>query len=153
MELKFYKRFESFKSSLSALNEVYGRDLNDSFVLSGTGAKFSITFDLAWKLMKDILIDYYSVIDFAKGSPREVLVKSFENGLIQNGECWARMLRVRNDISHDYNGGVLAECCDDILEKYIPELKEFSNTVDKLIRKIESTADLAAAFNNSISKI
>ena len=33
-----------------ALAEAKQRDLSDSFVLSGTSAKFSITFDLAWKL-------------------------------------------------------------------------------------------------------
>lgn len=61
MDEKFYKRFESFQKSLAALAEVRQRDLNDSFVLSGTGAKFSITFDLAWKVMKDIIIQDYAV--------------------------------------------------------------------------------------------
>ena len=41
-----------------ALAEAKQRDLSDSFVLSGTSAKFSITFDLAWKVMKDILVEY-----------------------------------------------------------------------------------------------
>ena len=45
MEEKFYKRFQSFYNSLEALSEAKSRDLKDSFVLSGTGAKFSITFD------------------------------------------------------------------------------------------------------------
>ena len=45
MEEKFYRRVESFCNSLNALNEAKTRDLNDSFVLSGTGAKFSTTFD------------------------------------------------------------------------------------------------------------
>ena len=53
MDEKFYKRYESFRKSLAALAEVRNRDLNDSFVMSGAGAKFSITFDLAWKVMKD----------------------------------------------------------------------------------------------------
>ena len=43
------------------------------FVLSGTSAKFSITFDLAWKVMKDILVQYYAITGFVTGSPREVL--------------------------------------------------------------------------------
>mgnify|MGYP003292833337 CR=1 FL=1 len=41
MEEKFYRRYESFKNSLDALNEAKNRDLSDSFVLSGTGAKFT----------------------------------------------------------------------------------------------------------------
>ena len=56
MDVKFEKRFQSFKNSLDSLTEARKRDMEDSFVLSGTSAKFSITFDLAWKVMKDILV-------------------------------------------------------------------------------------------------
>lgn len=56
MDEKFNRRFVSFTKSLDVLAEARERDLSDSFVLSGTSAKFSITFDLAWKVMKDILI-------------------------------------------------------------------------------------------------
>lgn len=66
------KRFQSYKKSLSSLTEARERDMNDSFVLSGTSAKFIITFDLAWKTMKDILIEHYSITDFIAVSPREV---------------------------------------------------------------------------------
>ena len=73
MDEKFTKRYESFKNSLSSLSEARERDMTDSFVLSGTSAKFSITFDLAWKVMKDILVQYYAITGFVAGSPREVL--------------------------------------------------------------------------------
>ena len=43
MEEKYLKRFESFQRSLDALAEARERDMTDSFVLSGTSAKFSIT--------------------------------------------------------------------------------------------------------------
>lgn len=59
MDEKFIRRFESFRNSLDSLAEAKQRDLSDSFVLSGTSAKFSITFDLAWKIVKDILVQYY----------------------------------------------------------------------------------------------
>lgn len=61
MDEKFIRRFESFKNSLDSLAEARQRDLSDSFVISGTSAKFSITFDLAWKVMKDILVQYYAI--------------------------------------------------------------------------------------------
>lgn len=63
MEEKFYKRYESFSNSLKSLSEAKERDLSDSFILSGTGAKFSITFDLSWKVMKDIMTQVYMVSD------------------------------------------------------------------------------------------
>ena len=47
MDEKFTRRFESFKNSLDSLAEAKERDLSDSFVLSGTSAKFSNTFDPA----------------------------------------------------------------------------------------------------------
>ena len=76
MEERFYKRYESFKRSLDALAEARQRDMSDSFVLSGTTAKFSITMDLAWKVMKDIIVGYYEITDFVTGSPKEVLKKA-----------------------------------------------------------------------------
>ena len=61
MDEKFIRRFESYKNSLASLAEARERDMTDSFVLSGTSAKFSITFDLAWKVMKDILWQHYDL--------------------------------------------------------------------------------------------
>ena len=69
MDEKCRKRFDSYKKSLASLAEARERDMRDSFVLSGTSAKFSITFDLAWKVMKDILVQHYAIIDFVAGFP------------------------------------------------------------------------------------
>ena len=118
MEEKFYRRFESFKNSLDALNEAKNRDMNDSFVLSGTGTKFSIAFDLSWKVMKDIIVGYHMISDFATGSPREVLRKAFEVNLIHD-DIWMEMLKVRNEISHDYDGKIMEEYCKKIVDVYI----------------------------------
>ena len=120
---KFYRRYESFCNSLKALQEAKERDLSDSFVLSGTGAKFSITFDLSWKVMKDIIVGYHMVSDFATGSPREVLRKAFEVNLIHE-DIWMEMLKVRNDISHDYDGKVMEEYCNKIVNVYIDKFEE-----------------------------
>lgn len=130
MDEKFYKRFQSFKSSLAALSEARERDMNDSFVISGTGAKFSITFDLSWKVMKDIIIQYYAVVDFPKGSPREVLKKAFELGLIDD-DIWMEMLKDRNDFTHDYDGTLVKDACHKIVNVYIDKFYEFCNTVEK----------------------
>lgn len=77
MDEKFNRRFLSFCKSLDVLAEARQRDLTDSFVLSGTSAKFSITFDLSWKVMKDILVQYYAITNFVAGSPREVLKEAY----------------------------------------------------------------------------
>lgn len=132
MEEKFYKRFGSFKKSLRALQEARERDLNDSFVISGTGAKFSITLDLSWKVMKDILVQYYMITDFPTGSPREVLRKAFELKMIDD-DIWMEMLKVRNEFTHDYDGEIVKEFCEKIVFVYIERFLEFEETVERLL--------------------
>ena len=125
------KRFESYKHSLAALTEARERNMEDSFVLSGTSAKFSITFDLAWKTMKDILIEYYSITDFVAGSPREVLKKSFQSKMI-TGDEWMQMLEIRNQLTHDYDGEIVKTHGNTIVQIDIEKFKEFQLWVEDL---------------------
>ncbi len=131
MEKRFMRRFEAYKKSLDALAQAKERDMSDSFVLSGTGAKFSITFDLAWKTMKDILIEFYAITDFVAGSPREVLKKAFQTGMI-TGDEWMQMLEVRNRLTHDYDGEIMKEHCQIIVNLYIDKLKELQRWVEEI---------------------
>ena len=131
MDVKFKKRFESFCNSLKALTEARERDFSDSFVISGTGAKFSITFDLAWKVMKDILIQHYAIIGFVTGSPRDVLREAFKANLICD-DGWMEMLKVRNELTHDYDDAVVKAHCEMIIGKYIDLFYEFEKIVKEL---------------------
>ncbi|WP_347224324.1 HI0074 family nucleotidyltransferase substrate-binding subunit [Bacteroides congonensis] len=130
------RRFQSYKNSLKSLSEARDRDMSDSFVLSGTSAKFSITFDLAWKTMKDILIEYYAITDFVAGSPREVLKKAFQVGMI-TGDVWMQMLEVRNRLTHDYDGEIVKEHCRTIIDVYIGKLEEFQLWVEVITTATE----------------
>ena len=131
MDAKFERRFLSFCNSLDALAEARQRDLSDSFVLSGTSAKFSITFDLAWKVMKDILVQYYAITGFVAGSPREVLREAFKANLISD-EAWMEMLKVRNELTHDYDCEIVKTHCNAIVRKYIDLFYIFADKVKQL---------------------
>ncbi len=135
MDEKFIRRFESFQNSLDSLAEARERDLSDSFVLSGTSAKFSITFDLAWKVMKDILVQYYAITGFVTGSPREVLKQSFQANLI-TGDEWIDMLKIRNQLAHDYDGVIVKEHCQTIIHVYIDKLYDFKTVVEDLLENV-----------------
>lgn len=132
MDEKFNRRFLSFCNSLDALSEARQRDLSDSFVLSGTSAKFSITFDLAWKVMKDILVQYYAITGFITGSPREVLREAYKANLISDDD-WMEMLKVRNELAHDYDCEIVKTHCDKIVKTYIDLFYDFENVVKQLI--------------------
>ena len=132
MDEKFNRRFLSFCNSLDALSEARQRDLSDSFVLSGTSAKFSITFDLAWKVMKDILVQYYAITGFVTGSPREVLREAYKANLISDDD-WMEMLKVRNELAHDYDCEIVKTHCDKIVKTYIDLFYDFEDVVKQLI--------------------
>ena len=131
MEEKYMKRFHSFQQSLYSLEEAKRRDMKDSFVLSGTAAKFSITFELAWKIMKDILIQRCAIINFVTGSPKEVLKQAFQAELITD-QKWMEMLKVRNELSYDYDGMVIKEYCKVITDVYIDIFFQFERAVVEL---------------------
>ena len=56
MESKSINRYNTFCRSLKNLEKSRTADVERDFVLEGTVLNFSLTFDIAWKVMKDILV-------------------------------------------------------------------------------------------------
>ena len=86
----------------------------------------TLTFDIAWKVMKDILVKNMGILDFATGSPRETLQQAFTNRLIDD-DAWMQMLKTRNQLAHDYDGTFAEQKFEDIIHIYYPlfeKLKE-----------------------------
>ena len=75
--------------------------------------------------MKDILVQYYAITGFVTGSPREVLKQSFQAKLI-TGDEWIDMLKIRNQLAHDYDGVIVKEHCQTIIHLYIDKLYDFN---------------------------
>lgn len=121
---KSFNRYRSFSRSLDHLREANHRDSNDPFVLSGTVQMYNLSFDLAWKVMKDIITEYHGVLDFATGSPRETLRVARSVGLIQD-DIWMMMLRTRNQLAHDYDGELAKHYFRQITSKYLQQLETF----------------------------
>ena len=119
MASKFTNRYMSFCSSLDSLEKAKTRNPEDEFVLSGTVQKFSLTFDISWKVMKDIIVKYHKIQNFATGSPRETLRTAYSVQLIDD-DMWMEMLDTRNELTHDYNGELAADSFDKIVNEYIP---------------------------------
>lgn len=127
MEDKFINRYNTFCKSLQNLEKSRHADPASDFVLEGTVLNFSMTFDIAWKVMKDVLVKKLEILDFAMGSPRETLRQAFANGLIDD-DTWIEMLRSRNQLAHDYDGTFAAEQFQNIIDVYYPLFEKFKET-------------------------
>lgn len=119
MEEKFINRYRSFCRSLDNLSDAKGKDSGDKFVLSGTVQMFNLSFDLAWKVMKDIITEYHGALDYPTGSPRETLRMAHSVGLIED-DIWMEMLRARNNLAHDYDGELAVKYFRKITSDYYP---------------------------------
>lgn len=126
MEEKSTKRYQSFCKSLDNLRLSCGANPEENFVLSATAQTFNLTFDLAWKVMKDIIVTDYGIVDFATGSPRDTLKTAYSVGLISD-DRWLLMLKVRNTLIHDYDGDVAKRYFPDITNDFFALLCQFES--------------------------
>ena len=130
MEKSYTKRLNAFEKSLETLSGAKSEDKNNLFVLSGTIMIFNLTFDLAWKLIKEILKEDYGISDFPSGSPKETLKKAKSVNLI-NDDIWLEMLDDRNELTHDYDYDSALEKYNKIISDYIPLLQHFRENIPK----------------------
>lgn len=56
---------------------------------------------------------------------------TFKANLISD-DAWMDMLKVRNELAHDYDCEIVKKHCNTIVEKYIDLFYEFEKTVKKL---------------------
>ena len=130
MGKSYTKRLDAFEKSLETLSNAENEDKNNFFVLSGTIMIFNLTFDLAWKLIREVLKEDYGITDFPSDSPKETLKKAKSVDLI-NDDIWLEMLDDRNELTHDYYYDSALEKYKKIIELYIPLLQKFKNSILK----------------------
>ena len=62
------KKFDNYRKNLDVLRRSDQQDLNNEFIISGIIDKFSIQFELGWKVLKELLT--YEGINAARQAPR-----------------------------------------------------------------------------------
>ncbi|SFQ48049.1 nucleotidyltransferase substrate binding protein, HI0074 family [Lachnospiraceae bacterium XBB1006] len=129
MESKYFNRYVSLCRSLENLRQSRGADLDNPFVIPATVQNFNLTFDLSWKVLKELLTQEFGITDFATGSPRETLRTAFSVGLIHD-DRWMEMLRVRNTLAHDYDGKVAQRYFQEIIGDYFELLEAMVRHVE-----------------------
>ena len=127
-ERRWQQRLDTFGTALGQLTDACDRERYDYLELAGLIKTFQFSFELSWKVLKDLL--FYEGHD-AK-TPRAVIRKSFEADYIDESDCETLLdvLDKRNLLSHAY---VLdaAEAAETLIkERYHPALLGLHGALD-----------------------
>lgn len=120
------KKYENYASNLRVLERADRETLENEFIISGIIDKFSIQFELGWKLLKELLT-YEGSKSSMTGSPRAIIKEAYNVYPFFDGELWLKMLKDRNDMAHIYNGAAAKELVNRILTEYIPQFQKTEN--------------------------
>ena len=63
------------------------------------------------------------------------LTKRSSQANLITGDEWMDMLKVRNQLAHDYDGVIVKEHCGTIVHVYIDKLYDFKKAVEKLLKE------------------
>lgn len=122
------KKFDNYSSALETLKQAKDQDLENKFVQGGVISKFSLQFELGWKLMKELL-KYEGDKTAATGSPREIIKAAYAYYDWMDEEIWLQMLRDRNDTAHIYDAALAERLVATIIDRYIPEFERMGSNV------------------------
>lgn len=97
------KKFKNFCASLENLQDIYRyEEPYDNVILTGLVALYEISFEQAWKAIKEVL-ELHGFSEGQTGSPRQILKTAFQIGIIKDEKKWLAALICRNNVAHAYN--------------------------------------------------
>lgn len=119
-DVRWKQRFQNFEKAFKLLKQTIDIDSPSDAERAGLIQFFEITFELAWKLLKD----YQEEVGFIIKSPREAIKQSFQTGLIKDGHTWIDALKDRNLTVHIYEEKIAVEVENKIRASYFPILAQ-----------------------------
>ncbi|GAX61306.1 nucleotidyltransferase substrate binding protein [Candidatus Scalindua japonica] len=130
-DIRWVQRFQNFEKAFLLLQETLQIESPSVVERAGMMQFFEMTFELAWKLLKD----YEEEEGFTVNSPRDAIKQAFQANTITSGHTWLDALSDRNFTTHTYHEKTAVEMEEKIRNKYFLILEklyvDFKNRVDK----------------------
>jgi nucleotidyltransferase substrate binding protein (TIGR01987 family) len=130
-DIRWKQRFQNFEKAYLFLEQSTSIEKLTDIERAGLIQFFEMTFELAWKVIKDFLQEE----GFSVSSPKDAFKQAFQAELIKDGHVWIDALEDRNLTVHTYDEKTAIEVEKKIKEKYYPALKElyilFKGKIDK----------------------
>ena len=128
---KFQTKFNKFKNALAALEEAVS-DFDKTALLSvrdGVIQRFEFTAELAWKTVREYLIDE-GIAEI--NTPKSVMKAAFAANLVDDGDGWIGILNDRNATSHIYNEDEADKIFERIRSNHIALFTKLSDTLSEI---------------------
>lgn len=126
-DIRWKQRFENFDKSYKLLNKYAKQPITTELERAGIIQFFEMTFELAWKVLKD----YLEAQEYLVKNPRETVKQAFQIGLIDNGHVWMDALSNRNLTTHTYDEELANKMTNEIITMYLPELDKMYEKLSK----------------------
>lgn len=132
------KKLDNFSNCLTILrNADFKLADNNDIYRTGVIGQFNLTFELAWKALKEIL-RLHGAEGADTGSPREILQLGYKLGFVNDSAVWLLMLKKRNTSVHIYNEQEVDEMILLIRDSFIPAFVALEKTLREKLAEAES---------------
>ena len=131
---RIQQRLADFEKALSRLELVLQEDpAKTDAIIDATIQRFEFTFELAWKLTRDVLL--YNGIEV--DHPRAVIKEAFQKKFFEEGDAWIQMLEDRNKTSHIYDEREALQIYDKIKKNYCHLLENLKVKISPMVKKMQ----------------
>ncbi|MDR0610364.1 MAG: nucleotidyltransferase substrate binding protein [Planctomycetaceae bacterium] len=122
-EIRWRQRFQNFSRAIVLLMEIEENTLDTLKPIEQEGfiQRFEYTLELAWKTVKDYLTEQGHVI--TEASPKPIIKKAFEVGVITDGQVFIDMIEARNLLAHTYDFDRFSAILVKVQKEFLPALK------------------------------
>lgn len=130
------KKLDNFTGSLKVLKGADFELANDNEIYrTGVIGQFSLTFELAWKAMQEVL-RVHGVEQAATGSPREILQLGYKYGFVDDPSLWLLMLKKRNASTHIYDEDEIDQLLLLIRDSFLPGFAALEAALQKKLEEV-----------------
>jgi len=99
---RFRQRFSNFEKAFNQLSNYTAIENPSDLERAGGIQYFEVTFELAWKMLKD----YLESEGFNINSPRAAVKQAIQSNIIDDGHIWMDALEDRNLTVHTYDESI-----------------------------------------------
>ena len=130
-DIRWVQRFQNYQRAYQLLKTALEITEPSEVERAGIIQFFEMSFELAWKLMKD----YLDAEGYSTKSPGETIKQAYQIQLIMDGHHWLYALNDRNLTVHIYDENKAIEIENKIRTQYFPLLEHLFNKMQQLLQQ------------------